>query len=170
MTQSGPTYRRWHDRHPDMAKAVELLCNLPYELQSVVGQAICQLAEQRYGADQMIRSLKSLGKNKIMGLYKSLRKKRAYDKNPELRQAMSYLYILNEEHQDEVAGQMMELIHEIFDYLTTCEQYHQPPTADYIALITELYTNEGLSSVKAFQDQYREKLLLPSTPQAAQVG
>jgi len=83
---------RFYDQEPSVSQAVELLLVLPQEMQSIIADGISLIAEQEFRANELMKELKSLGTEKVLAVYKSKQKKRAYDKNHAVHRAINYLW------------------------------------------------------------------------------
>jgi hypothetical protein len=85
---------RWYDKDPKMAEILELLHSLTREEQEELSVSLIQfvnmLRESRSDEETPI----SIGKNRVLGLYKSFHKRRWYDKNMSLMSAMNTISTL----------------------------------------------------------------------------
>ncbi len=149
------THQRWYDKHKSLGKCIELLESFPPEIQSIIAEGIITLSERECQAHEILQSLKSMGAEKILGMYKSKNKRRSYDNDPTLHRAMTYLYVLSEENQLFMASQIMDLLNYIYDYLKTCKAFEADPTVEEVASVTRTFVDSGSSEAKQFLEQVR---------------
>lgn len=150
--------RRWYDRQPTLSQSVRLMILLPDEIKSIVSDGIMVLANREFRAQERLQSYRSLGDEKVMGLYKSKNKRREYDTNETLHKAMNYLYILSEDNQDIMADHILQLVGYIQKYLSTCRVFETDPSLEDVLRITQTYIEEGNAEVEQFLVQLREEL------------
>src|SRR5690606_18151945 len=104
------SYKRWYDRQPRLSQAVRLMMLFPDEVKSIISDGIMLLANREFQVSEQMNSFRTLGSEKILGLYKSKNKRREYDQNELLHKAMNYLYILSEKNQDFMAEHILQLV------------------------------------------------------------
>lgn len=146
---------RWYDRQPKLSQACKLLFAFPDEIKSVISEAILIIANQEFRQKEQREQMRSLGREKILGLYKSKNRRREYDINPLLHQAMNYLYLLSEEKRDFMAEHVLTMVSYIQDYLQACQVTENKPSLENVTLITDLYVKSGDKAVKTFLKQLR---------------
>jgi hypothetical protein len=154
---------RWYDSRPQLSKAARLLFVLPDEIQSIISQAILIIADKEFRHEEKERRVRSLGREKVMGLHKSKCRRREYDRNQHLHQAMNYLYILSEESREFMARHILKMLQYIQYHLETCQITEMTPDLKEVAEITNIYVKSGDESVKLFlknlRHEFYEKLL-----------
>src|SRR5687768_3105757 len=136
------SFKRWYERQPRLAQAVHLLTILPDEIRSILGEAMLVLANKEFEATKY-ETGRSLGGDKVLGLYKSKNKRREYDQNETLHKAMNYLYILSEENQDFMADHVLNLLEYIQTYFASCQEFKANPSFDDVATIASTYVESG---------------------------
>lgn len=159
MTDSPETFNRWYDSRPKISKASRLLFIFPYEIQSIISEATLYLASRELKEDERMRSIRSLGSEKILGLHKSKNRRREYDENPLLHQAMNYLYVLSEEKREFMAEHILKMIQYIQHYLETCNLIGAEPQMTEVAMITKTYINSGEEAAELFLKKLRYEFL-----------
>lgn len=97
--------RRWYDNNDNIIQALDILENLPSALRENLAVNIINFANllrKNYEEIEEEQQL-SIGKNRVLGLYKSFKKRRWYDKNPSLMSAMNILATLPSEDFEKIA-------------------------------------------------------------------
>lgn len=141
---------RWYDSKPTIIKSVQILEAFPKEVQQIIAQGIIDMANNEFEASELMKSYKSMGSEKIMGLHKSQNKCRSLDQNPETYKAMSYMYVLSEENQVLMAQKIVEVSEFIYEYFKTCKVFHQDPSPEEINAITQTYVKDGSEETARF--------------------
>ena len=159
MNQSS-SYIRWYDRQPKLSEACKLLFGFPDEIKSLISEAVLIIADREIKQKEQREQMRSLGSEKILGLYKSKNRRREYDINPYLHQAMNYLYLLSEKNRDFMAEHILKMVHYIQHYLQTCHITETPPSMEDVATITNLYIHSGDPEVKSFLKQLHYEFCL----------
>ncbi|OGH99781.1 MAG: hypothetical protein A2287_06505 [Candidatus Melainabacteria bacterium RIFOXYA12_FULL_32_12] len=85
---------RWYDRGPKMVEVLELIESLSQIEQEELGTTLIQLVNILRKNRKEDEIPISIGKNRVLGLYKSSNKRRWYDRNPVLMSAMNVLSTL----------------------------------------------------------------------------
>jgi len=88
--------QRWYDKDPRIIDALDIIKELPDEVQEELAKSIINFVNllresNRYIAEPSL----SIGKNKVLGLYKSSQKRRWYDSSPALMSAMNVVSTLD---------------------------------------------------------------------------
>ena len=135
--------KRFYDQDPLVSQAINLLMLLPGEIQTLVAECTAKIAESEYRANELMHNMKSLGSDKILGLYKSKQKKREYDQNLLIHQALNYLMLLSEENRRRIASRIVGLIAHIKDYLQFCRSCSMAPNLEHIREIRSTYLKFG---------------------------
>lgn len=133
-----------------MRKPVELLLRFPANIKAVLAKAFCVIAEREFNTHEKIRDFKSLGKEKVLALYKSQSQRRSYDNDPNMRRAMNYLMILDSSDQFFLASKLMELMEVTRDYLVICKRYASSPQVAVVENIARAFIEEGAREARAF--------------------
>lgn len=153
------SYVRFYEKNPTVKKAVNLLFKFPFNVRSVLAKELCAIAESDFNAHVMIRDFKSLGKEKVLALYKSEQGRRHYDKDPNLSRAMNYLMILSPSDQFFLASRLMDLIHLVRDFMVICKKYGQGIQLALIERLTETYVRYGLNEAAETLEKVRVKYM-----------
>jgi len=85
---------RWYDNETAMNKVLNLMKDLPENIQEELALTLIQFANLIRKSKQIDEDTLSIGKDKVLGLYKASNKRRWYDKNPTLMSAMNILNTL----------------------------------------------------------------------------
>lgn len=159
MNDIKPTSNRWYDKRPSLSLSINLLSKCPFELQTIVGEGMSQLAQKQFKAQDMLQSVKSLGVDKTLGLYKAKKKQRAYDNNPAFHHAMNCLYVLAAEHQDFMANQILEVMDMIHDYFRSCRLYRSQSSQEDVASLTRTFVEQGSPAARTLLTQIKRNLM-----------
>lgn len=141
---------RFYEQDPTVKFAVEFLFTFPRSVQSIIGKGFKQIAEQDYQAQHRLHNLKSLGKDAVLALYALQQKRRAYDKNPPIHQAMSYLMVLAPENRRELALKLNGLTGIAYEYFRDCHIAESIPQMEQLTTLTSLCVKEGKTSAIRF--------------------
>lgn len=150
---------RWYDKRPQVKQSVEVLTTFPDEILTIIAEGINVIVEREYKASELLKSFKSLGTEKILGLYKSKNKMRKMDQNPTLHKTINYMFVISEENQVAVAKQVLELVTVIHDYLKTCKETSQPATMNHVSKLRNSYVDKGLVDAKKLLKSIREEFI-----------
>jgi hypothetical protein len=168
------SHKRFYESDPTVKQAVDVMLLFPAEIQEVIGQGFSQIAERDFKADELMNNYRSMGADKVLALYKSKKKQRAYDKNPAVHQAVNYLMLMTPENRRFLAIQVVELMGFMQEYLKACRQYQQPAQAQVAKGITETYVKKGPAEAQAFLkalvSEFQKRLSGEETLQAVSKG
>ncbi len=142
------TYIRFYEKNPTVKQAVTTLFKFPAEIRSVLAKGMCAIAETDFNAHIRIQDLKSLGKDKVLALYKSQEKRRDYDTDPYLSKAMNYLMILEPPDQFFLAVKVNDLINVVSEFMILCHQHAQKIQLAVIERLTGTYVHCGLNEAE----------------------
>jgi hypothetical protein len=142
------TYVRFYEKNPTVKQAVTNLLSFPEDIRSVLAKGMCAIAENDFNAHIRIRDLKSLGKDKVLALYKSRDKKREYDLDPYLSKAMNYLMILEPSYQFFLALKVNDLVRMVQEFTDLCTEYAQSVQLEIVERITTIYVRFGLNETQ----------------------
>lgn len=167
---------RFYEKDPLVKQAVDAMFLFPPEVQVIIASGFSLIAESDCKAKELMNDSKSLGTEKVLALYKSKQKRRPYDFDPTLHQAMNYLMIMSEENRRFLATKIIEMIGFMQDYLKVCQEYTEAPQSQTIEGITKTYSRQGPTEAKAFinsvKAEFERKLKGGSaqgvTPQSSQ--
>ena len=146
---------RWYDQRPQLAKAVRILLLMPDEIRTIMGEGITTLTRQEFEEMLKEKHYVSVGSEKIMGLHKSKNRRREYDQNEALHNALNYLYILSESGQDLMAEHMIQMLEYIQRYRDICQEFQQPLSLEEIAALTDKYIQNKTEEVEEFLKNLR---------------
>ena len=130
----------------------------PDEIKTIICDGVMILANREFQVNEQMKSFRTLGTDKIMGLHKSKSKNRNYDQNQIMHKAMNYLYILTERNQDVMAEFTLEIIGFIQDYLRTCQIFKADVSMERVADITQAYIESGADGARELIEAVREEL------------
>ena len=89
-------HKRWYDDNTHIVYLIGTLPDLDDDLRTLLGRSIMRRISK---ACSLNRSLKSIGGDKVMALYKAQNKDRSYDKDPVLYKLMNHLMVLPDDDQ-----------------------------------------------------------------------
>lgn len=87
--------KRWYDKDPRMAQILAILEHMPDETKEEFASVLIKLINIIKKNKTNDLGLTSLGKNRVLGLYKAFRKRRWYDHTPGLMYALNVLSTLD---------------------------------------------------------------------------
>lgn len=151
---------RWYDKRDITARAINLFETFPDNVQAIIAQGIITLANEEFEANELMRSYKTLGKERVLSLHKSQRKLRYLDRDHTVHKAMTYLYVLSEESQDFMAKKILEMMEFITQYVKTCQTFESEPTQDDIIQVADTYIKEGVEGTEVFLKKMKSFLSL----------
>lgn len=152
------SFKRWYERQPKLSQAVKLLIILPDEVRTIIGEALMLLANREFEMSKYSEGSRSLGGDKVLGLYKSKNRRREYDQNETLHQAMNYLYILSDENQDFMAVHILKMLDYMQQYFATCREFNTEPSLEDVAALMQQYVIQGSVEVERFLKRLRDEL------------
>jgi hypothetical protein len=142
------TYVRFYEKNPTVNQAVTNLLSFPADIRSVMARGMCAIAEADFNAHIHIQDFKSLGKEKVLALYKSQSKRREYDTDPYLSKAMNYLMILEPSDQFFLALRINDLTGAVQEFINLCKEYAQTVQLAIVERITNIYVRCGLNETQ----------------------
>jgi hypothetical protein len=159
--------RRWHDNRGELSEAFELLDSIPKEALPLIADAIIARAEKEFRASDLLRSLSSLGSEKVLALYKSKNRMRSYDKDPDLHRIVNNFFVLPDENQMELASQFLGFTDMVIDYLAVCDSFGLEPKEKELESLQRRFVDEGLTSARQYlaeiHGKYHEEIGEPET-------
>lgn len=156
MSRKSDAKQRWHDNQGELSRTVELLEHLPETILPYITDALLGKADREFNATDILNSLKSLGKDKIMALHQSRKKRRSYDAHPSLHQIVNTLFVIPDNFQESVASQFLELSGLMVDYMATCDSFDLAPQENELVEMRNLFIEEGPDSVHHYLHQIHE--------------
>jgi hypothetical protein len=85
---------RWYDKNSRMSEVLSFICDLPENEQEELGITIIKLVNVLRRSRKEDEIPISIGKDRVLGLYKAFNKRRWYDQNSTLMSAMNILKTL----------------------------------------------------------------------------
>lgn len=154
MATLNPTARRrWYDQKPELSRCVSLLAAFPAEVQAIVGDGLVYLAEKEFKAHSLLSSLKSLGPEKVLGIYKAQNRRRSIDAEPGMFQTLNYFYMLSPENQLLMAQMTIELVGYIARYFEACKLYRKDSRREHLIELTDRYVRTGGKEAQLFLER-----------------
>lgn len=147
----------WYDRTESLARSIVLLEKLSQPVLGVFCEAFQQmsLVERQINIQRL--EVKSVGSDKLLGLYNSNRKRRYYDKNPALCRIIKHYALLSEKSQDFMVAQISQSVVLLEQYLRQFTTVKEGATPEHIAdlsrehlLIPNHQTEAFLEDLRAF--------------------
>jgi hypothetical protein len=151
VDSTGVLWKRWYDQDPHLSQAVHrLMTCAPDQLQTMLSQTVILLADKEFDAQSLLQSVKTIGVEKTMGLFKAKQRRRSYDKNPALHQAMNYLYVLSPEAQLSMANHVVQVFQFVEVYLHMCQSSGQSVRWDKLTGLLRTITHDGFDEARSF--------------------
>lgn len=147
--------KRFYDGEPNTKQTVDLMLKFPDEFQTVLANSMSMIAEGDFKADEILNDLKSLGTEKVLALYKSKQKKRAYDKNPSFHRAMNYMMVMTPQNRQAISGKVLNLMGHVQEYLQHCKDNNIPPTVTTVEKLAEVFVRDGGDYAKHFLNEVK---------------
>jgi len=142
--------RRWYDIHSDTAKFIETISVFPNDVQSIVCNALTHMADVEFHASELIHRYKSIGKERVLALYQSKKKRRKYDQNPFVHTTMNYGAILSDEQRTILMAKATEVIYVTLEYFGLCTTFETQPELSEITRLAEETIQNGGKSARAY--------------------
>lgn len=161
MTNQMSRKRRWYDRNSQWNRCVHLLMVLPEDMRSVVAGGVVEIAEREFKAQELMATLKSLGPDVIMGIYKSKQRRRAADTDDRLHQAMNYFFILSSRNRTLLSSHVVTVAGHIRHYLGLCRQNQRQPRLEVIRQMTRVYVRHGQRVAGEWMGELERQLTPP---------
>ncbi len=149
--------RRWYDQQADLSRCVMLLAAFPPEVQSIIADGMNDLAEREFEVSTLLKSLKSLGPEIVLGIYKSKNKRRQLDQAPHMHKALNCLYMLSAENRQLLAQLTLELVNYIYRYFEACKQYREQSRPEHLVALTRHYVRNGGPEAEQFLADLRKE-------------
>lgn len=153
---------RWYDKDPAILRSVNLLETFPVEMQTIVSEGVIVLAERECDAQELMSSLRSLGPETVLALFKSKNMRRAYDENQTMHKAMNYFFILSEENRRFMADRIHDMLDFVADYLRLCHDYQQTPSTENLSEVIGRYIESGSEEaerlLRSLEEKFRREL------------
>lgn len=155
--------QRWHDNRGELSLAVELLESIPPAILPYIAAGLTERADKEFNASEILSGLKSIGKERILGLHQSHKKRRNYDQSPELHRIVNTLLVLPEDEQEAVAAQFVDFTSLMVDYMATCDAVGAAPKEEELQTMRQHYVQDGTQGVQTYlnkiHQQYNQLLL-----------
>lgn len=142
--------KRWHDNRGELSEVIALLELIPLEALPYIVEGISQRAEQQYQLSSALQTLKTVGQDKVLALYKSKNRRRSYDRDPDLHKIVNYFFVLSEEKQEKLANELLRFSEYLVDYLATCEAFDLKPKPEELDEIKRRFIQQGPQPVQEF--------------------
>ena len=161
---------RWYDQDPSVAAAIDVLLAMPEEIRVAICKGVVMLAEKEFKANELAKQVKSLGTDKVLGMFKAKKKQRYYDTNETLHRMMLYMFLLSEENRRYIARSIGEMKALITDYLGLCKQYSASTDQYALNSLTETYGTHGSTEAKKLLSKFERAFVAriqktgPKTP------
>lgn len=149
--------RRWYDNQPAIKDLSETLSGMPDELKTLMGDALLWYMVRESKVNTKGKPYTSVGSVKIIGLHQSKKKRRQYDQNQKLHEAMSAFYLLSPPDQDAITSAMWELVGCVQSYYATCFLAKEASNLELVRTITKTYASKGSSEAQLIVQQVVQK-------------
>lgn len=143
-------YKRWYDAYSDIQQSVTLLETFPETILEIIARGVVSIAEDEFYAEELMKSVRTLGWDKVSALYKSKQKRRSYDRSPGLHKSMNYLFLMSDDNRKQMGAKMVELVHYVYDYLKVCQQYEHAASKEDIGNLVDTYVADGSLEARRF--------------------
>lgn len=148
--------RRWHDNRGELSRLVELLDTIPTELRYWIAEALTGKTNKEFNAAEILTSLKSLGKDKIMALHQAGKKRRSYDQDPNLHQIVNTFFVLPEDAQENTAELLLAFTDLMVEYMANCDVFDLEPNPEEMVQMRNLFVEEGPSAVQSYLSEIHQ--------------
>ena len=135
-------FQRWYDCDVQLSGLVESLEALSGDSQTLFALLMT------FFSDEIVRVkgndfFAELEWDKIVGIYKSKRGRRWYDREPLLQKAFNMVYSLNDDAKAAIAKELYVPSRIVKDYESHCQRLSKPTDLDMICKIVETSFKEG---------------------------
>lgn len=145
--------RRWYDTDPSTSHFVKTIQVFPEPVQAVICKALINLADLKFKAGERLLNYKSMGKNKLLSMYASKNRRRAYDQSPMTHRIMHYGQFLAPSEKDYLIEKANGVVSMTTDYLGHCKTFQEPPTLQVIGELADEYLDKGESAAQDYLKQ-----------------
>lgn len=107
---------RWYDFDPNVSVLLDVLKNVPENIQEEVLTSILKTARvirEKLDTETPDDVPVSIGKNRVLGLYMSSQKRRWYDENPVITNAFNVLATLPDEDCRDIISSILQALTEM---------------------------------------------------------
>jgi hypothetical protein len=136
--------KRWYDSRPIIKVLTDTLSAMPDQLQFLMGDALLWSMIRERKVNTKGIPYTSIGAAKVIGLHQSKKRRRRYDQNQELHEAMSAFYLLSAPDQNFIAESMWELITFVQRYYAACFLVDAPVDMEMIKTIAKTCATKGI--------------------------
>lgn len=132
--------RRFYDRDPLLKEMTVTLKSLDdTELQSIISRAGVAYMYKHPVIKPLLKDVRQISMQKMMGLKNAQRGTRWYDKDPNLQKLFMNLYLLEVEHQRMLAKKLLDVLQIVRLYQLHCLAMSSPLRPDLIAKLIQDY-------------------------------
>lgn len=151
--------QRFYDKEPVVSRAVELIFQFPEPIQEIVALGLSQIANREFRAHELVHNVKSMGSENVLAMFKSKRRRRTYDANQIVHQAMIHLFVLPMDKRVFVSEKVVELVGYVEELIQHTSR--NPATVDLksVSQIVEIYVHFGPDESRQFLDAVRAQFL-----------
>lgn len=151
-------HTRWHDKRPELSKAVHFLSSLPDEVQTIIGECVIQVAEKEFRISDLMGDLKTMGTEKVMGLHQAQKRRRSYDQNAMMHKAVACIYVLPDGQQTRMAAHVLDLMDNVMNYFQTYREFSAPANTATLRRMTLAFVDGGGRAAGKIVFEIREDL------------
>ncbi|HEY9685410.1 MAG TPA: hypothetical protein V6C52_00395 [Coleofasciculaceae cyanobacterium] len=152
-------HQRFYEQEPVVAQAVGLMFLFPEPMQEIIALGLSQIASQECQAHEVMNNVKSLGSEHVLSLYKSKRKRRNYDQNQIIHQAINHLFVLSPENRVFVSHKVIELVGFIQEFLKATNTLPSNANLRTMNQMMEIYVGFGPDESRQFLDALQDQFL-----------
>jgi hypothetical protein len=142
--------QRWHDNQGELSTLMDLLDSIPESIRPHISEALTQRADQDFQVSEILSTLKSLGKDKILALHQAQKKRRKYDQDPDLHKIANTFLVIPEAERVAFAGKFLEFTSLMVDYMANCETFGTEPKESDLQRMRELFVATGEQAVREY--------------------
>lgn len=106
---------RWYDKDPRMQMVLDVVKDFSPETLSEFSSALMQLTNIVRKNKRMDSSQLSIGKTKVLGLYKAFNKRRWYDQHQVLMNSLNILSTVSDEDFNAIIEGVLQSLNEVSD-------------------------------------------------------
>ncbi|MEM0952117.1 MAG: hypothetical protein AAGI66_08260 [Cyanobacteria bacterium P01_H01_bin.74] len=151
--------KRWYDNRETIRTFTELLGSMPDQLQTLFAEALLWYMVRERKVNTKGKPYVSIGAAKIMGLHQSKKKRRKYDQNLKLHEAVNAFYMLPDSDQNTITNAMWEMTLYIQKYYAACFLAEEKSKISTIRHISQAYANKGAVEAEVAVKQAEKKLV-----------
>lgn len=162
--------RRWYDNTPSIKAQYDTLTGMPEKLQTLMADALLWIMICQGKVSTKGKPFVSIGTEKVVGLHQSKKKRRSYDQNQSLHDALNSFYLLTPEDQSIVSDSMWELLALIQHYYASCFLAKEAVDFERLSTIAKTCATKGTAKAQEVVTDIIQKTHEASEPAVNRVN